>query len=246
MRLLVSVRSAGEADAAVLGGADIIDAKEPLRGSLGPVTPRVLGGILDRVPPDREASAALGDFTDARSVQECIGALPQIPRAAPVYLKLGFAGLSSAREVGALIRAARAAAELVASSAPVIAVSYADSEQAGTLPPESLAEAAIGAGAAGLLVDTHTKGQGHLFQWMAPERLHSLFQEVRRAGLLTAAAGSLGADQLDLVRAVGPDIVGFRGAICEGGREARASQEKIERLHRALCDFGISSPGSFT
>ena len=32
MRLLVSVRSAAEAAAAVAGGADIVDAKEPDRG----------------------------------------------------------------------------------------------------------------------------------------------------------------------------------------------------------------------
>ena len=35
MRLLVSVRSAEEVSAALAGGADIIDAKEPERGSLG-------------------------------------------------------------------------------------------------------------------------------------------------------------------------------------------------------------------
>ena len=37
MRLLVSVRSADEVAAAMAGGADIIDAKEPARGSLGAV-----------------------------------------------------------------------------------------------------------------------------------------------------------------------------------------------------------------
>src|SRR5256885_16611977 len=33
--LLVSVRSAGEAEAAIAGGADLIDVKEPAYGSLG-------------------------------------------------------------------------------------------------------------------------------------------------------------------------------------------------------------------
>ena len=42
MRLLVSVRSAAEARAALSGGADIIDAKEPSLGSLGAVGPLAL------------------------------------------------------------------------------------------------------------------------------------------------------------------------------------------------------------
>src|SRR4051812_47948913 len=42
MELLVSVRSAKEVEAALAGGADIIDAKEPSRGSLGAVSPKVL------------------------------------------------------------------------------------------------------------------------------------------------------------------------------------------------------------
>ncbi len=40
-RLLVSVRSAAEAEAALTGGASVIDVKEPTRGRwAGPTTPR--------------------------------------------------------------------------------------------------------------------------------------------------------------------------------------------------------------
>jgi len=46
----VSVRSAGEVAAAVAGGADIVDAKEPTAGSLGPVSGRVLREIARCVP----------------------------------------------------------------------------------------------------------------------------------------------------------------------------------------------------
>ena len=47
MRLLVSVRSAAEVAAALAGGADIIDAKEPSRGGLGAVDPEDLEAIAD-------------------------------------------------------------------------------------------------------------------------------------------------------------------------------------------------------
>ena len=48
MRLLVSVMDASEALAALEGGADLIDAKDPLAGALGPVTRAVLTDIHRR------------------------------------------------------------------------------------------------------------------------------------------------------------------------------------------------------
>lgn len=50
MRLLVSVRDAGEARAALAGGAEIVDAKDPARGSIGAVSPEALQGIRLAVP----------------------------------------------------------------------------------------------------------------------------------------------------------------------------------------------------
>ena len=45
MRLLVSVASAPEAAEAIAGGADIIDAKDPLTGAIGAVSSHVLSAI---------------------------------------------------------------------------------------------------------------------------------------------------------------------------------------------------------
>ena len=58
MRLLVSVRSAAEVGAAVAGGADIVDAKEPATGSLGAVSRRVLREIALGLPADVPLSIA--------------------------------------------------------------------------------------------------------------------------------------------------------------------------------------------
>ena len=45
MHLLVSVRNAEEAAAALAGGADVIDAKDPAAGALGPVPVQVFREI---------------------------------------------------------------------------------------------------------------------------------------------------------------------------------------------------------
>jgi (5-formylfuran-3-yl)methyl phosphate synthase len=80
MRLLVSVRSASEARVAAENGADIVDAKEPAAGPLGPVAPDVLAGILLALPGDMPLGIALGDVRTAYAHSET----PQgTPRSAP-------------------------------------------------------------------------------------------------------------------------------------------------------------------
>lgn len=60
-RLLVSVVSAEEARAALAGGADIIDVKDPRAGALGAPSPRVLAEVVDAVGDAAPVSVALGD-----------------------------------------------------------------------------------------------------------------------------------------------------------------------------------------
>src|SRR4051794_10666436 len=62
--LLVSVRSAAEAVEALAGGADIIDVKEPSRGSLGRADDAVAAEVLAEVDGRRPVSAALGELAD--------------------------------------------------------------------------------------------------------------------------------------------------------------------------------------
>ena len=61
MRLLVSVADAEDARAAVEGGADIVDAKDPAQGALGSVAPATLEAIVHAVDGARPVSAAVGD-----------------------------------------------------------------------------------------------------------------------------------------------------------------------------------------
>jgi uncharacterized protein (UPF0264 family) len=235
MRLLVSVRSAREVEAALSGGADIIDAKEPSHGSLGRVSSPVLRDILEQVPARQEASVALGDFSDSAEVRLTIAALPLPRRAAPIYVKLGFAGVADAERIRTMLQVARTvAATSSASSIRIVAVAYADSGSAQSAPLEIVCEAAIASGAAGVLVDTRSKTGGHLFNWVGPERLRDLLQYARQAHLLTAVAGGLDIDQLELVFSTRPDVVGFRGAVCVGGRTGRLSRERVEQVRRRV------------
>lgn len=61
--LLVSVRSAAEARAAVAGGADIIDVKDPSQGPLGMAATATMHDVARVVAARRPVSLALGELT---------------------------------------------------------------------------------------------------------------------------------------------------------------------------------------
>ena len=103
MRLLVSVASAVEASAALAGGADVIDAKDPLAGALGAVSADVLREIQAVVSSARPLTAALGDAADEAAI-EC--AARAFAAAGAALVKVGFAGIDSADRVAPLIAAA--------------------------------------------------------------------------------------------------------------------------------------------
>src|SRR5262245_40260453 len=65
MNLLVSVRSVEEAEAALAGGAGLIDVKEPNNGALGFAGVEVIAAVLRMVAAQRPVSAALGELSDS-------------------------------------------------------------------------------------------------------------------------------------------------------------------------------------
>ena len=86
-QLLVSVRTPDEAVAAVDGRADIIDVKEPTKGSLGRPSDAIVAAIGASVT-DRPVSIALGELADWRGSDA-----PDLPAFEGVrWAKIGLAG----------------------------------------------------------------------------------------------------------------------------------------------------------
>jgi (5-formylfuran-3-yl)methyl phosphate synthase len=225
MRLLVSVRSAEEVSAALAGGADIIDAKEPERGSLGRVTPVVLSAIAARTPASVPLSVALGDCADLDTLRAALDGVRLGKRIAQVYLKLGFAGVRSSERITALLETA-----VTSANGPgIVAVGYADYGLAGTPPAEDVLHAAIAARAAGFLVDTRRKDGRTLLDHLSIEGLAALSRRARAAGLLFAVAGSLDPDAVSRLGAVA-DVLGIRGAACRGGRSGSVDAGRVAEV----------------
>ena len=96
MQLLISVAGPAEARAALRGGADVIDAKDPRRGALGPVSLQRLAAIRAAVAGARPLSAAVGDATSEDAVAGAVAAAQSVGVA---FVKLGLAGVTR-EEIG--------------------------------------------------------------------------------------------------------------------------------------------------
>ena len=218
-RLLVSVRSAAEARAALAGGADLIDVKEPARGPLGRADARVWREVRAAVPADVPVSVALGELT------EWLAAPPPRP---DEFLGLSFRKLGLA---GADARALRELPEVRRQPGPPwIAVAYSDWHAAAAPDPDAVLEAAIRDGCAGVLVDTWRK----TVACPPDDTWRPWIASARRAGLIVAVAGGLDEHAIAARAGWEPDYFAVRGAACGGGdRVGSVDPARVARLAAA-------------
>ena len=239
MQLLVSVRDSSEASAALLGGAAIVDAKEPGRGPLAPVDPDVLLAIDHTVPVSTILSVALGDGNASM--------LPAIVRAVPVLTTragLVFKAAITDSDPGAAAPWLRATCVELADrdDRPALVVArYVDASWQADDIGEWITISAR-AGARGFLLDTSRKDGPGLLRILAIERLHELRVAAAQAGIWFALAGGLQLDDLDEAAAVRPDVLGVRGAACDGGREGQLSAARVRELRLRLLALSRRQP----
>jgi len=226
MQLLVSAASVEDARAAVEGGAQIVDAKNPQAGPLGPVPIDVFQSIVAAVAGARPVTAALGDARDEAAIDALACAFAA---AGAALVKVGFDGLSNIRMVDALARATVRGATRGSLSTGVVLVAYADAIDP-AMSPATLLEVASTAGAAGVLLDTADKSGPRLTELVAPAWLTEWVRVARRRSLAVALAGRLRAEDLPIVATSGADVAGVRGAACDGGRNGRISAARVREL----------------
>ena len=220
VHLLVSVRNEAEADAALAGGANVIDIKEPRRGSLGMAAPQVIESVLKRVGARTPVSAALGDIGDDHL---------SIPAEGLDYVKIGLA--QAPHDWRARLQRRFAAAGRARS----VAVAYADHRDVAAPPAHQVLAWARQHAAAGLLVDTAGKARRHLFDYFDPQQLRDLIVAANNANLFIALAGSLSGGAFEQAVKLRPDIVAVRGAACVGNdRNRPIDRARVAALARVI------------
>lgn len=233
MQLLISVVSADEVAAALVGGADIIDVKNPREGSLGAAAPHVVRAVRYATPPDVPVSVAIGDVPDLPGMAALAAAGAAASGAD--YVKVGLLGPADAASALALLTAVCRASRDAERPPRVMAAAFADADVVGALPPLLLPAVAAEAGTYGCMLDTARKDGGSLFAALGEDDLGLFVRLCREHELACALAGSLDEDDLPRLAALAPDIVGFRGAACKGDRVGgTVDAGAVRRLKEAL------------
>jgi uncharacterized protein (UPF0264 family) len=226
----VSVRSEIEAGAALAGGAEIIDVKEPSRGSLGMASRIIWRRVRNAVPPTAVVSVALGELPEWMESDPVV--IPRRSWKGIDFRKVGLAGAGPDwRESW---RALRDRLNEMAQPAGLdvppnwVAVVYLDWEIARAPEPDLVIDEAVTTReCAGVLFDTWDKSRRLHFNpflgvWML---------RVKKTGRFVALAGSLDEDDIRRFLPLQPDIFAVRGAACQGGnRNAPIDPERVARL----------------
>lgn len=239
-RLLVSVRSLAEAWSAIEGGCEILDIKEPDRGSLGMADTVISHEIIDALRnkcPQLTLSAALGEVSDwtldSQGLQNKFG--QSVPQGCD-FLKIGCAGLGSGSEWKTLLQGTRQAlAAQLGKTIRWVAVAYADCELANAPCVEDLVQSALSDNCCGMLIDTWSKTGKGLLDWIDVKRMKSIAEDVHGHGMFLALAGSLRGSAVAELMPVGADVFAIRGAACHSGdRRAVVSAEAVRRFKQRL------------
>lgn len=235
-RLLVSVRNVTEARAAIVGGADVIDVKEPTAGALGRATTSVMQDIAGVVAtsPGMPCSVALGELLDIQTESKPI-VIPESVR----WVKVGLSGCAQAPDWPRRWTDLR---QRMNRNVGWIAVAYADAEAAQSPPLSVVLDAAVSTGCAGLLVDTFTKSAGSLLDYCALDELQDLIASAQQAGLIVALAGRVQMADLPALVALRPDLIAVRSAVCRyTDRLAAVDVDAVRAFRNAMHPASVTT-----
>ena len=256
-RLLVSVRNAEEALMAVRGGADIVDVKEPSKGSLGRPSLENLRAVADVLKQQQQhvdrvrfepvpLSIALGEVQEwsepsahfgsdfagestTLGIEYCDAICKAISELQPSYMKLGLSEVAAAgwQGGGRWWNPWIDVRCRFSGDHEWVAVAYADHQRAQAPTPDDVLEAALETNCSILLIDTFVKDGTNLLDWLPVGKISSLRKATAAHGLQLALAGRVTLIDLPLLLPLQPDIIAVRGAVCKSGERTAAVSEML-------------------
>ena len=218
-RMLASVADAAEAETVLQLGADVVDLKDPTRGALGAVSLDAARASIAAIARRSETSAALGDppydedalLAGARALAAMGVDYLKLAVDAPTLDRLGHSLSGLARDVS------------------LIGMMFADET-----PDFALLAKLSALGFKGAMLDTRDKTRGRLIVHLDVVSLSQFCSECRALNLISGLAGSLEAPDVPRLLLLGPDVLGFRGALCRAHDRKDAIDPQAAALIRDL------------
>ena len=232
MRLLVSPINAVEAEAAMAGGADILDVKNPREGSLGANFPWVIRSVAEVAAGRVPVSATIGDF-DFKPGTASLAALGAAFSGAD-YIKVGLLKIRDRDEAAEMLRPLVRSVKEFDANKRLVAAAYSDASRVGSISPMDLPEVAAECGADVVMVDTAIKDGKSTFEFMTESEISDFIALGHDLGMEVAIAGTIKFGDLALLKRVDPEIIGVRGAVCGGDRTGEIKEELVRRMKADL------------
>lgn len=220
--LLASVRNLREAGLAARLGADIIDLKDPANGALGALDTRSIEEIVKHYNGLCPLSATLGDLPFR--VAAIAPRLEAMHDTGVDIIKIGVFDRALVPETCQLL------AGLARKGQRIVLVFFAEDYHETAVDFRWLANL----GFYGLMLDTREKTSGNLCHKLAHTMLERFSRRCREHQLYCGLAGSVGDADIPGLLVAGPDYIGFRGALCNGGQRGGTIDEKAFCTIRAL------------
>lgn len=237
MKVLVSPKDIEEAKAVISGNADIVDVKNPKEGSLGANFPWVIKSIKQLVEEKgngMKMSAAIGDF-DYKPGTASLAALGAAASGAE-YIKIGLHKIKTREEAIDLLTGVVKAVKDFDPTKKVVSAFYADYKRINSISPFEIAEIGKEVDIDVAMVDTGIKDGRTTLEFLSEDELKSFVSESKSLGLVTALAGALKFDDIPVIKAINPDILGVRGMVCGGNRDDSVQVELVTKLKKMVAE----------
>ena len=221
--MLVSFKSQSEISEKNLKLVDILDLKNPEKGSLGAWSIVDIKNIVKIFGTKKIISATIGDMPDLTKVIKKIKIFDQLKLD---FIKFGLFVENSDQMLKFLsnIKSCDFKTELV----PVIFVDNANILKIAFKNLESFKKFKFNF----LLLDTFSKKNGDLFKNCSLNYLSKFIEKSKQYGLSIGLAGKLNKSQVPKLLKLKPKIIGFRSAVCEkNDRNEKISEIELKKIH---------------
>jgi uncharacterized protein (UPF0264 family) len=226
LKVLISIKDAVEAgEITGLKGVDLVDVKNPAEGTLGANHPWVIEEVKELFSPGIQIAASIGDL-DFKPGSASLAAYGAASLGVD-YITASMHSLKSKEEVRTMTQKLLKTLEEFDTS--LIVAGYADSDRCGSINPIEFIPSAKGAEY--VMLDTAIKDGKSILDFLTTAELTNFKERAHEMGLKLILAGSIRYPQLDLVKKVEPDVLGFRGVVC---REEEVKRDLVEKLVRTI------------
>ena len=219
-KILVSIKSFNEAMLVLNKGIDIIDFKDPTLGSLGALPIDKIQSCLNIIPPNQLTSATIGDICDIEEIKKKTLFLSKIEID---FIKIGF--FFDQKKLKNLFSLKK-----IVKNKKIIAVLFADKQ-----PTINFIKEIKKINFDGILIDTQNKENGNLRDCLTNNEIKNFVKLSKKENLTIGLAGSLTIDDIDPLRKIHPDYLGFRGALCNSNKRKSDISEIL--LNKVLSKF---------